>query len=125
MKSMRISTLIWLISEPMMNKSSMLYTFISSLMDCVGCEKCRLWGKLQILGLGTALKILFSANGAGDTGPAVELQRNEVIALINLLYRLSELVKLVHETYSAIDTSILNRLGNYVGMIYGRIFGRL
>ncbi|GAB2223278.1 hypothetical protein Drorol1_Dr00017418 [Drosera rotundifolia] len=125
MKSMRISTLIWLISEPMMNKSSMLYTFISSLMDCVGCEKCRLWGKLQILGLGTALKILFSANGAGDTGPAVEFQRNEVIALINLLYRLSELVKLVHETYSAIDTSILNRLGNYVGMIYGRIFGRL
>lgn len=35
----------------------------SALMDCVGCEKCRLWGKLQILGLGTGLKILFSANG--------------------------------------------------------------
>lgn len=31
-------------------------------MDCVGCEKCRLWGKLQILGLGTALKILFTVN---------------------------------------------------------------
>lgn len=29
-------------------------------MDCVGCEKCRLWGKLQVLGLGTALKIVFS-----------------------------------------------------------------
>ena len=29
-------------------------------MDCVACEKCRLWGKLQITGLGTALKILFS-----------------------------------------------------------------
>lgn len=34
----------------------------SALMDCVGCEKCRLWGKLQVLGLGTALKILFSAD---------------------------------------------------------------
>ncbi|KAF2316724.1 hypothetical protein GH714_042065 [Hevea brasiliensis] len=34
-----------------------------ALMDCVGCEKCRLWGKLQVLGLGTALKILFSDNG--------------------------------------------------------------
>lgn len=32
-------------------------------MDCVGCEKCRLWGKLQVLGLGTALKILFSVEG--------------------------------------------------------------
>lgn len=29
-------------------------------MDCVGCDKCKLWGKLQVQGLGTALKILFS-----------------------------------------------------------------
>ena len=35
----------------------------SAIMDCVGCEKCRLWGKLQVLGLGTALKILFSVDG--------------------------------------------------------------
>lgn len=34
----------------------------SALMDCVGCEKCRLWGKLQVSGLGTALKILFSVD---------------------------------------------------------------
>ncbi|OMO65769.1 Endoplasmic reticulum oxidoreductin 1 [Corchorus olitorius] len=68
---------------------------ISALMDCVGCEKCRLWGKLQVLGLGTALKILFSVNGQEHLGQ--ELQRNEVIALINLLNRLSESVKFVHE----------------------------
>ena len=37
----------------------------SLLMDCVGCEKCRLWGKLQILGLGTALKILFAVEEDG------------------------------------------------------------
>jgi ERO1-like protein alpha len=37
--------------------------FLSAIMDCVGCEKCRLWGKLQVLGLGTALKILFSVDG--------------------------------------------------------------
>ena len=30
---------------------------VSAVMDCVGCEKCRLWGKLQTLGLGTALKV--------------------------------------------------------------------
>ena len=28
-------------------------------MDCVGCDKCRLWGKIQTTGLGTALKVLF------------------------------------------------------------------
>ncbi|KAI5332769.1 hypothetical protein L3X38_022898 [Prunus dulcis] len=32
---------------------------ISASMDCVGCDKCRLWGKLQVLDLGAALKILF------------------------------------------------------------------
>lgn len=31
-------------------------------MDCVGCEKCKLWEKLQVQGLGTALKILFSGS---------------------------------------------------------------
>lgn len=29
-------------------------------MDCVDCDKCRLWGKLQTHGIGTALKILFT-----------------------------------------------------------------
>lgn len=31
---------------------------ISSVMDCISCQKCKLHGKLQLLGLGTALKIL-------------------------------------------------------------------
>lgn len=38
---------------------------ISRVMDCVGCDKCRLWGKLQITGLGTALKILFFEDHSG------------------------------------------------------------
>ncbi|AES65781.1 putative thiol oxidase [Medicago truncatula] len=70
---------------------------ISALMDCVGCEKCRLWGKLQVLGLGTALKILFSDDGPENMVQTLQLQRNEVIALMNLLNRLSESVKFVHE----------------------------
>ncbi|MCO5581772.1 hypothetical protein L7F22_035660 [Adiantum nelumboides] len=75
---------------------------ISSLMDCVGCEKCRLWGKLQILGLGTALEILFSHNGGpfllmnGHHHLDLHLHRNEVIALINLLNKLSESIHLLH-----------------------------
>lgn len=32
---------------------------VSRIMDCVGCDKCRLWGKIQTTGLATALKILF------------------------------------------------------------------
>lgn len=33
---------------------------ISAIMDCVSCQKCRLWGKIQTTGMGTALKVLFS-----------------------------------------------------------------
>jgi len=30
----------------------------SNIMDCVACEKCKVWGKIQIHGLGTAFKVL-------------------------------------------------------------------
>ncbi|KAM6584010.1 hypothetical protein CsatB_011012 [Cannabis sativa] len=78
---------------------------ISALMDCVGCEKCRLWGKLQVLGLGTALKILFSIDGHNSPVQhlQLQLQRNEVIALLNLLNRLSESVKYVHEKGPSVE----------------------
>ncbi|XP_073026908.1 endoplasmic reticulum oxidoreductin-1-like isoform X1 [Primulina eburnea] len=80
---------------------------ISALMDCVGCEKCRLWGKLQVLGLGTALKILFSVDGKNQQNqPQLQLQRNEVIALVNLLHRLSESVKLVQEIGPSVEQTM-------------------
>lgn len=56
---------------------------ISMLMDCVGCDKCRLWGKVQTAGYGTALKILF------DDTPKIELRRGELVALFNTYGRLS------------------------------------
>ncbi|GAA5916766.1 hypothetical protein JCM6882_003052 [Rhodosporidiobolus microsporus] len=83
---------------------------VSRIMDCVGCDKCRLWGKMQVTGLGTALKLLFSlpdesAGGAGaveavarlDKGDpkAVVLSRSEVVAFVNTLHRLSESLEAV------------------------------
>lgn len=35
---------------------------MAKLMDCVSCERCRLWGKVQIYGVGTALKILMASD---------------------------------------------------------------
>lgn len=72
---------------------------VSRIMDCVGCDKCRLWGKLQVTGLGTALKILFS----GDFDQPLEqqldmstvkqtkfqLSRGEIVSLFNAYGRLS------------------------------------
>ena len=61
---------------------------VSRLMDCVGCDKCRLWGKLQTVGYGTALKVLFEydENKNGENPP---LRRTELVALVNTLDRIS------------------------------------
>ncbi|KOS14257.1 endoplasmic oxidoreductin 1 precursor [Malassezia pachydermatis] len=64
---------------------------ISRIMDCVGCDKCRLWGKVQITGVGTALKLLFAFEES-ETEQRVELTRNELVALINTAHRISESV---------------------------------
>ncbi|KAF8931254.1 hypothetical protein BGZ47_000159 [Haplosporangium gracile] len=67
---------------------------ITKIMDCVGCEKCRLWGKVQTSGLGTALKVLFSYNDE-HLNPIKHpnlLQRTEIVALFNTLHRMSESV---------------------------------
>jgi len=65
---------------------------ISRMMDCVACEKCKVNGKLQILGLGTALKILFS-----NDIESLNLQRNEVVALVNTLRKFSDSIYTVQK----------------------------
>ncbi|KAK6342775.1 endoplasmic oxidoreductin-1 [Orbilia javanica] len=62
---------------------------VSRLMDCVGCDKCRLWGKIQTSGYGTAMKILFEYDENEENGKNPVLRRTELVALINTLGRLS------------------------------------
>ena len=61
---------------------------VSRLMDCVGCDKCRLWGKLQTVGYGTALKVLFEFDEEKN-GENPLLKRTELVALVNTLHRVS------------------------------------
>lgn len=61
---------------------------VSRLMDCVGCDKCRLWGKLQTVGYGTALKVLFEYDELRN-GENPPLRRTELVALVNTLDRVS------------------------------------
>jgi ERO1-like protein alpha len=72
---------------------------ITRIMDCVGCDKCRLWGKLQTQGMGTALKILFSGKFEHDvehnsylmisdrTKQQFKLRRTEIVSLFNAFGR--------------------------------------
>jgi len=62
------------------------FEHLQSIMQCVGCDRCKLWGTLQTLGVGTALKVLFHDEN-GNT--KIELSRQEAVALVNTLERLS------------------------------------
>ncbi|CAH1791045.1 unnamed protein product [Owenia fusiformis] len=73
---------------------------ITKIMDCVGCDKCKLWGKLQITGMGTALKILFSGDTVGpesivtaESKNHFQLTRPEITALLHSIGRLSSGIK--------------------------------
>ncbi|XP_078262812.1 ERO1-like protein alpha [Rhinoraja longicauda] len=81
-------------SENLKEEFRLHFKNISRIMDCVGCFKCRLWGKLQVQGLGTALKILFSEkqiNSLSDSGPSqrFHLTRQDIVALLNAFGRIS------------------------------------
>ncbi|EJF65331.1 endoplasmic oxidoreductin [Dichomitus squalens LYAD-421 SS1] len=72
---------------------------VTRIMDCVGCDRCRLWGKVQTTGIATALKVLFELDALAldPRSNANLLQRSEVVALINTLHRLVESLHMVQD----------------------------
>ncbi|KAJ6015360.1 Endoplasmic reticulum oxidoreductin-1 [Penicillium herquei] len=75
---------------------------VSRLMDCVGCDKCRLWGKLQVNGYGTALKVLFEYDEAKN-GENPPLRRTELVALVNTLGRISHSLAAARSFHEALE----------------------
>lgn len=58
---------------------------VTKLMDCVTCDRCRLWGKIQSTGYATALKVLFE-----DDNTMQHLHKNEISSLFNTFDRLTK-----------------------------------
>lgn len=91
-------------NDALMEKEELLEDFrkkfrnITRIMDCVSCEKCRLWGKLQILGIGTTIKILLSRRE--DINRSGFMTRQEVVALMNVLHQVG---RSVHFAAHAVD----------------------
>jgi ERO1-like protein beta len=54
-----VSKLTCLIFQILKEELKAHFRNVSRIMDCVGCDKCRLWGKVQVTGLATAMKVLF------------------------------------------------------------------
>lgn len=75
---------------------------ISTILDCVGCEKCKLHAKLEFHGLGTALKILFTNEKMSETNVHF-LERNEVIALFGALAKYYDAIEYVRTMASLVE----------------------
>ena len=80
---------------------------LQDIMQCVGCDRCKLWGTLQTLGVGTALRILFhDDDGDDEAGGNIHLSRQEAVALVNTLERLSSSLVFAHEFRTRRETMI-------------------
>ncbi|KAL9188171.1 hypothetical protein ACHAXT_006549 [Thalassiosira profunda] len=66
---------------------------VSSILDCVQCQQCKLHGKMAMLGYGTALKILFLP----EDKVGLSLTRNEIVAFLNTIAKMSESMREVRE----------------------------
>ena len=83
---------------------------VSRLMDCVGCDKCRLWGKLQTAGYGAALKVLFEFD-ENKNGENPHLRRTELVALVNTLDRISHSLTAITKFRTALNAGDGTALG--------------
>lgn len=71
------------------------------IMNCVQCNKCRLHGKIAVLGLSTALQVLLGRSGEG--GDTTRIHRVELAALITTLSKFSTAVRYCTELSSKIS----------------------
>lgn len=78
-----------LVDPELKNEFRSRFRNVSAIMDCVGCDRCRMWGKLQTIGYGTALKILFELEDP-TTQHLLKFRRIELVALFNTFDRLSK-----------------------------------
>jgi len=69
------------------------FEHLGRIMRCVGCDRCKLWGTLQARGFATAVRVLL----ADADGPAPALTRQEAVALVVTLERLSASLAFVRE----------------------------
>ena len=62
------------------------------IINCVQCNKCRLHGKIAVMGLSTAFQLLVGSTGEG--GDITRVHRVELAALMTTLYKFSRAVEI-------------------------------
>lgn len=82
---------------------------VTKIMDCVHCDRCRMWGKVQTTGYATSLKILFELDESDENSKqhvVDKLTKYELIALFNTFDRLSKSIESVNEFEKIYNTRL-------------------
>ncbi len=84
-----------------LNEIKMKFRNISEIINCVSCQKCRVHGKLQIYGVATMLKILFSDE------ESINLKRNELVSFVIMIGKVSSSIKYVSDYLDGLKQEII------------------
>ncbi|KAH7586290.1 Endoplasmic Reticulum Oxidoreductin 1 (ERO1) [Nakaseomyces glabratus] len=87
------------LSSSLKNEFRARFKNVTKIMDCVHCDRCKLWGKVQTTGMATSLKILFDLDEADESSKQKfvdKLTKYELIALFNTFDKLSESVEYIN-----------------------------
>lgn len=84
---------------------------ITQAMDCVDCVKCKVYGKMQVLGAGVALRIMLQEN-------EIKLTRNELVAFVNTLNKWSESLQIIERMQQRLwDRKV--QFITYISILFG------
>lgn len=95
---------------------------VTKIMDCVHCDRCRLWGKVQTTGYATSLKILFEIDSQDESGRQAvvdKLTKYELIALFNTFDRLSKSIESINN-FEKLYNERVTSLGGKIASLFRR-----
>ncbi|CEP60006.1 ER oxidoreductin LALA0_S01e00870g [Lachancea lanzarotensis] len=101
---------------------------VTKIMDCVHCDRCRLWGKVQTTGYATSLKILFEIDSDDEDVKQTivdKLTKYELIALFNTFDRLSKSIESINNFEKMYNDSLLTASDRILALFKGNNFFKL
>lgn len=111
------------LSSALKNEFRTRFKNVTRLMDCVHCDRCRMWGKVQTKGYATSLKILFEMDDAESRQNVVNnLTKYELIALFNTFDRISKSVESISKFESMYNERVNATSGTIVSFFQNNFF---
>lgn len=101
---------------------------VTKIMDCVHCDRCKMWGKVQTTGYATSLKILFELDEADELSKqrvVNKLTKFELISLLNTFDRLSKSIESINNFEKMYNDRLTNEEGNNVASFFQNNFFKL